>query len=240
MRPALPLALVLALAALPAAGAEDCTRDAMLVFDGSGSMAEMGFNDLPEPRIFAARRALHRAIPPIARNRNIGLLVYGPGGADQCTGIDLHFAPRPDAARPLLAAVDGLQPAGDTPLTESVRAAADLLAGPGDVVLVTDGKETCGGTPCLLAAELAARPGLTVHVIGFKVRGERFDWQSTGGGDYTDATSTAACLADRTGGTYVAAETVEDLVAALHATLGCDVIGALPGTHAPLRGERRF
>ena len=37
---------------------DDCAADAMIVFDGSGSMAEMGFNDIDEPRIFEARRAM--------------------------------------------------------------------------------------------------------------------------------------------------------------------------------------
>ena len=49
--------LLLALS-LPAAASEDCTEDAMIVFDGSGSMAEMGFNQIDEPRIFSARRAV--------------------------------------------------------------------------------------------------------------------------------------------------------------------------------------
>lgn len=213
-----------------------CDRDAIIVFDGSGSMAEMGFNDLDEPRIMTARRAMHRAIPPIAARRNLGLLIYGPGGDGMCQGVDLRFPPRPDAAPPLLSAVDNLQPAGDTPLTVSVLAAANLLAGPGDVVLVTDGKETCGGAPCALAAELAQRPGLTVHVIGFKVRGDRFEWHDQGSNGYRDANTVAACLADRTGGSYIAAETAEQLVSALHTTLGCQVIGSLSlPAQTPLR-----
>lgn len=213
-----------------------CDRDAIIVFDGSGSMAEMGFNDLDEPRIMTARRAMHRAIPPIAARRNLGLMIYGPGDAGMCQGIDLRFAPRPNAAPMLLSAIDALEPAGETPLTVSVQAAANLLDGPGDVVLVTDGKETCGGAPCALAAELAQRPGLTVHVIGFKVRGDRFQWAEGGSNDYRDANTVAACLADRTGGSYIAAETAEQLISALHTTLGCQVIGALdiPG-HNRLR-----
>ena len=63
----------------------DCVSDAMIVFDGSGSMAEMGFNDINEPRIFEARRAMADAIPPIAENRRLGLVIYGPNGVDECT-----------------------------------------------------------------------------------------------------------------------------------------------------------
>ncbi len=218
-----PAVLSLALVS-PALTAADCTDDAMIVFDGSGSMAEMGFNQIGEPRIFDARRAVARAMPEIAARRRLGLLVYGPGGADGCSGLDLRFGPMPDAADAIIGAVNRLQPTGDTPLTEAVRRAAGRLeagSGGGDVVLVTDGKETCGGTPCQLAARLAGGT-VTVHVIGFKVRGAHFAWGAQPDNDYVQADSTARCLADRTGGVYASTETVDELVAALNATLGCN------------------
>ena len=56
----------------------------MIVFDGSGSMAEMGFNDISEPRIFEARKAIADVTPDIARDRRLGLIVYGPNGIDEC------------------------------------------------------------------------------------------------------------------------------------------------------------
>ncbi|WP_425090790.1 vWA domain-containing protein [Tropicimonas sp. S265A] len=215
----------------PLNAGESCIEDAIIVFDGSGSMSEMGFNDLDEPRIFEARRALRRAIPDIAPFRRLGLVIYGPGPEEACHNIDLRFAPQANAAPRLLAEVEALRPSGDTPLTAAVGRAAAALGAPsepGTVVLVTDGKETCGGAPCQLAAELAAdAPGLTVHVIGFKVRGEYFSWGSQGGSDYTETTTIAQCLADQTGGKYVSTETVDELVAALQDTLGCKLIGGL-------------
>lgn len=210
----------------PALTSADCTDDAMIVFDGSGSMAEMGFNQIDEPRIFEARRAMARSIPQIAAERRLGLLVYGPGGADGCSGLDLRFPPMPEAASTILDAVNALQPGGDTPLTEAVRQATDVLreiSGGGDVVLVTDGKETCGGATCQLAAALSDGP-VTVHVIGFKIRGEHFVWDAQPRNDYSDAETVARCLADRTGGHYASTETVEELVAALTVTLGCRVL----------------
>lgn len=198
----------------------------MIVFDGSGSMAEMGFNKIDEPRIFEARRAVADALPEIARHRRIGLLVYGPDGPDGCTGIDLRFTPIPDAAPRVIDAVNTLQPAGETPLTEAVKEAVTVLeqsAGGGTVVLVTDGKETCGGTPCQLAAELSAS-AFTVHVIGFKVRGDYFAWSSDDDNEYDNAEAVSRCLADRTGGLYVGAESVDELIAAFHKTLGCRLL----------------
>ncbi|MEO0387202.1 MAG: vWA domain-containing protein [Pseudomonadota bacterium] len=203
-----------------------CTEDGMIVFDGSGSMAEMGYNLFEEPRIFEARRAMNQAIPPIAQSRRLGLFVYGPGGSDACSGLDLRFPPKADAAPDILGAVSLLQPAGETPLTEAVAQAAKVLettSGGGTVVLVTDGKETCGGQTCQLAATLADG-AVTVHVIGFKVRGAFFAWSDQADASYRGVDTAARCLADQTEGLYVSAETVEELVAALHRTLGCQVL----------------
>lgn len=205
-----------------APASDDCTADAMIVFDGSGSMAEMGFNDINEPRIFEARRAMADVIPPIAQNRRLGLVIYGPDGVDECGGLDVRFAPMENAAPAILDAVNSLEPTGSTPLTEAVRLAAQTLdyeTRAATVLLVTDGKDTCGGMPCALATELAADGvDTTVHVIGFKVRSEFFSWDPQ---DDTESESVARCLADLTGGTYTNAETRDQLIAAMFETLGC-------------------
>lgn len=224
------LALAAALAAAdPAAATTDCIADAMVVFDGSGSMSEVGFNEMETPRIFEAREAVRRAVPPVAAARRLGLIVYGPNRGDPCAGVDLRFAPRVDAAPAIIAAVDTLIPDGDTPLTDAVARAAEALdrrRAPGVVVLITDGKETCGGQPCLLAATLAAdAPDLTVHVIGFKVRDAFFSWSSQADAEDAPATTVARCLADRTGGRYFSAETAQDLADALDDALACPRIG---------------
>lgn len=216
------------LGATHAMATDDCSADAMLVFDGSGSMAEMGFNDINEPRIFEARRAMADALPQISENRRLGLVVYGPNGADECSGIELRFAPMANAAPPIIAAINALEPGGSTALTQAVELAAQTLdfeTQPATIVLVTDGKETCGGMPCMLAGDLLAQGfDTTVHVIGFKVRGEFFSWDRQTDNDYNTSESTSRCLADRTGGTYTSAETLDQLIAALRETLGCQFL----------------
>jgi len=211
--------------------ATDCAIDAMLVFDGSASMDEVGFDTGDATRIVEARTALRRAMPDIAPYRRVGLLLYGPGGADACSGLDLRFGPIDNAAGPVINAVDEFRPSGLTPLTASVQRAAEVLdyrAQPGIVVLVTDGNETCGGRPCALGQALRATGAdLTVHVIGFRVTVDFFTWNNPEQDPLTP-TTVARCLADETGGLFVTTETVDELVAALQVTLGCPVIGALP------------
>ncbi|KGM47492.1 vWA domain-containing protein [Pseudooceanicola atlanticus] len=207
----------------------DCATDAMLVFDGSGSMNEFGYDPSERTRIQEAREAVSRAMPQIAPVRRIGLVIYGPGEAS-CDGIDLRFGPRVDAAGPVIDAVNALRPGGLTPLANSVQAAAEALDyrnEAGIVVLVTDGNETCGGRPCSLGAALAAEArDLTVHVIGFRTVVDYWTWDNPEQEVFAGDDSVARCLADRTGGMYVSTRTVDELSAALQDTLGCALIGA--------------
>lgn len=214
--------------ASPLAQISDCSVDAMLVFDGSTSMDEIGFEASADTRIVEARQAVRRAMPGIAPFRRVGLLIYGPGSGGACDNLDLRFAPVPDAADPVIGAVDALRPNGMTPLTEAVRQAAETLdyqRRAGVVVLVTDGNETCGGRPCQTARALsAAAHDLTIHVIGFRAEVDFFAWNNPEQ-DPKASTLVARCLSDETGGLFVRTETVDELVSALQRTLGCPVIG---------------
>ena len=230
--PALAAALCLTASATALPAASGCAADAMLVFDGSASMNELGFDIQEKTRIEDARDALRDAMPDITPYRRVGLLVYGPGPGDACSNIDLRFGPSEDAAGPIIAAIDTLQPKGLTALTESVRQAAEALdyrTRPSIVVLVTDGNETCGGRPCALGDALARQAAdLTIHVIGFKVVVDFFSWDNPEQKNYEGGKTVAKCLADRTGGMFVSTETVDELADALRVTLGCALIGQGP------------
>jgi Ca-activated chloride channel family protein len=213
---------------LSPAGADDppaptpppqCDSDAMLVFDGSGSMAgneRLGIGSVVT-RIDKVRKALDQVLPAVTPNRRIGLVTYGPGPYNRCDNIELNVKPVENAASTIKSVVDAIVPAGRTPLTEAVRLAAETLEfrkKPGVIVLLTDGEETCGGNPCTLAKELKSQAaGLTVHVIGYRMKD--FSW--TGGAGLMDM----RCLAEATGGYYESPETVEELVQSLSKTLGC-------------------
>ena len=190
-------------------------------------MAELGFGASGPSRIEEARVAIRDVMPDVAPVRRIGLLTYGPGAGDACRGIQVKFTPMPDAASAVITEVDRLIPTGLTPLTASVREAAETLkfrTSPGIVVLVTDGSETCGGAPCQLGADLAREAAdLTVHVIGFRLVFDPFSWNGIEA--FETAAAEVQCLADQTGGSYVTTETVDDLAQELRRTLGCALIG---------------
>jgi Ca-activated chloride channel family protein len=206
-----------------------CTEDAMIVFDASGSMAgntvQGLFSDIT--RMDEVRDALAQVLPNAARFRKIGLITYGPGPYEQCN-VRLDYRPIWNATDPIMSTVNTLNPAGKTPLVAAVTQAAGVLKSktkPGVIVLLTDGEETCGGSPCELGKVIkASGQRLTVHVIGYQLRA--FRW--TGAQSFLDT----KCLAEETGGHYITAENQQDLVDAFEKTLGCPMMSAInPAWH---------
>ena len=116
--------------------------------------------------------------------------------------------------------VNALVPAGKTPLTSAVEQAAGVLDyrhKPGVIVVVTDGEETCGRSPCDLAKQLHdAANQLTIHVISFRY--QSYSWTGE------QSIEETKCLAQSSGGLYITVDTEQDLVAALDKTLDCPMI----------------
>jgi Ca-activated chloride channel family protein len=186
------LALV-ALLALPARA-----QDALLVLDASNSM--WGRVDA-RPKIAIARdavAALARALPAGTR---MGLMAYGHRRAGDCADIELLIPPGPvDAAA--FARAANVTPRGRTPIAQSIAAAAERAP---RIILVSDGIETCVPDPCAAVRALKAQnAALLVHVIGFDVAEARDQAQ-------------LRCIAEATGGRFVAAANAADLARALAA-----------------------
>jgi Ca-activated chloride channel homolog len=220
------MALAGLLASTPATAAEEkkpapCSEDAMIVFDASGSMSGNQTLGIPNSRarIDEVRSALAQVLPTATKHRKVGLITYGPGPYNQCN-VKLDLKPTPDAANIIMSTVNALVPAGKTPLTSAVEQAAQVLdyrSKPGVIVVVTDGEETCGRSPCELGKQLhLLGDQLTVHVIAFRYEG--FSW--TGGSSVMDL----MCLADENHGLYARANSEEDLIDALEKTLDCPMV----------------
>lgn len=206
------LALLAACAALGGSAAvladagQACRADAMIVFDGSGSMSLADADG--RERIQVARQSVAEVLPEITHLRRTGLVVYGAAGS--CF-VDVKLRPRLDAAPLISKMVDETPAGGATPLGRAVETAVQVLGGgetPGVVVVVTDGEDNCGVDPCDLGERMkATAPKTVVHIIGFMM-GERHAVH-------------AACLAEATNGLYVPAHTFDELKTALRAALGC-------------------
>ncbi|PWK62935.1 vWA domain-containing protein [Roseicyclus mahoneyensis] len=180
----------------------------IIVLDGSGSM--WGQVD-GRTKIDLAREALSQVLSEATAEMQIGMLAYGHRVRGQCSDIELMVPTGPAGASvpAILGAAGRISPLGMTPLTESVLQAAQQLRfseQAATVVLLTDGVETCGGDPCALGRMLESQGiDFTAHVVGF---------------DMTDAEQrTVACLADETGGLFIAANDADDLARALRETI---------------------
>lgn len=186
--------------------------DIMVVFDASGSMwgqidgrtkieiAQDAFSDL--------------SINWTASNTNVGLIAYGHRRKGDCGDIELISKPSSGSAERLGALVQGLTPRGKTPLSAAVRMAAQELRfteNAATVILLSDGRETCGANTCEVGAELE-RLGVnfTANVIGFDVND-------------AEARAQLQCLASNTGGQYFDASNAGELTAALDSVTSYEI-----------------
>jgi len=190
-------------AACPANAQERGAAPTVLVIDASNSM--WGRIE-GKPKMEIARNAVSALVESLPKGARLGMVAYGHRRAGECSDIETVLPVGSVDRAKVQAVADRLMPRGKTPITASLKEAANLLdAGkPGNVIIVTDGIETCQGDPCALAEELKRKnAGFVAHVIGFDVSAvER---------------PKLSCIADRTGGIFVAASNAGDLGQALKA-----------------------
>ena len=175
----------------------------LLILDASGSMQAPFGNG---SRIDAAKRALHQLIEALPEDSRVGLRVYGhrvPNSDRRrgCRDTELVMPVRV-LNRPLLhQRIDRIRSRGFTPIGASLRAASSDLRGSRNpnIVLVSDGIDTCVPPPCPVATTLAGR-GARIDVIGLAVgpaaRRQLRCIAQRGRGAYVDVDN-ARSLADR-------------------------------------------
>ncbi len=179
---------------------------AIIVLDASGSMwAQID----GEARITIARDTLNSVLQTLPDDLELGFMAYGHREKGNCGDIEMLVEPAPGTAAAISAAVGKINPKGMTPLSDAVRLAAEDLRYTEEkatVILITDGLETCEVDPCALGNELEASGiDFTAHVLGFGLSDEEG--------------RQVACLAENTGGKYLAANDGKALVDALTATV---------------------
>ena len=184
------------------AGQAMAADDVMVVFDGSNSM--WGQID-GTAKIAIAREAMENLVGGWTDGTNVGLMAYGHRREGDCNDIETMIAPGPFDRADFMGRIRSISPRGKTPLTTAVEQAAEALSyrdNPATVVLITDGIESCQRDPCALAEELERMGvGFTAHVVGFDLKGEEQE--------------AVACMAERTGGRFVAANDADELGTAL-------------------------
>ncbi len=178
----------------------------IIVLDASGSM--WGQID-QKAKIDIARETLSDVVKAVPPESELGLMVYGHRQKGSCSDIELAVAPAKGTAAAIAAFANSIKPKGKTPLSASVKKAAEALRYTEDkatVILVTDGLETCDADPCALGRQLEqSGVDFTAHVVGFGLSDE--DGKQV------------ACLAEETGGKYLKVEDADTLGEALTTTV---------------------
>lgn len=217
MRPVFAAAALAALS-FGAAGADD----SILVLDASGSM----WGQIEgRAKIEIAREVMDGLIDSLPAEEKLGLVAYGHRRKGDCADIEVIAETGADRAA-LKKAVGALSPKGKTPLSASVRMAAEKLKyteAKARVILVSDGAETCAADPCAEARALeAAGVDLTVHVVGFGLESEA-------------ERASLQCIAEETGGRFILAENAGELAKALEGAVAAPEPAPAKASRATLR-----
>lgn len=203
------LSTALALCVSTAAFAQDAgpasrnetPKDVILILDASGSMWGQidGIN-----KIVIAKDVVEGLVRAMPSEQRLGMVAYGHRKKGDCSDIET-IADVGSTRADVIKRIRELSPKGKTPLSKSVEHAATELnytKTAATVILVSDGLETCDVDPCALA-KLLEENGLdfTVHVVGFDVTQEEREG--------------LVCIAQETGGQFLAADNADELTDAL-------------------------
>jgi Mg-chelatase subunit ChlD len=192
-------ALSLALTATSASAATNL----MFVLDASNSM--WGQVD-GTAKIDTAKTALLRLMSDLPADTKVGLMAYGHTSKTSCQDVKLVLPVGAADEATARQAVQAIVPQGKTPIANALQATAGYFPQGeeenNNVVLISDGIETCDGDPCLVAETLAASNiNVKVHVVGF---------------DISEKDRAALeCIAEKGNGRYFAANSTEDFNSAV-------------------------
>ena len=139
-----------------------------------------------------------------------GLVAFGHRGGGACTEAELLAKPGELSAKSpgKLLFGAGFKPKATKPVAAALVEAAKQTPATGlDVVLITDGPDTCKANVCATVKSLKqAAPGLRIHVIGFDPKAKQ-------------TVKALACVAKTTGGQFLTAANANDLKQDLNAVL---------------------
>ncbi|HEX6831716.1 MAG TPA: hypothetical protein VF090_09285 [Methyloceanibacter sp.] len=179
----------------------------IILLDGSISMwARLG----GQSKVGIVRSTLTQAFPDYEARIAFGLVAFGHRGGGACTEAELLAKPGELSAKSpgKLLFGAGFKPKATKPVAAALVEAAKQTPATGlDVVLITDGPDTCKANVCATVKSLKqAAPGLRIHVIGFDPKAKQ-------------TVKALACVAKTTGGQFLTAANANDLKQDLSAVL---------------------
>lgn len=133
-------------------------------------------------KIDIARDVINDVLGQLPKNINMGFRVYGQSdgglfGIDGCKATELVVPIGNKTQNAISAQLKNLDAVGWTPICYSLDQAIENdftgMQGRKRIILVSDGMDTCGGSPCDFAVNLMKRRSdVTIDVIGFDISSE--------------------------------------------------------------------
>ena len=175
-----------------------------VIIDASGSMLAPDAGG--QTRMDAAKQATEGLLNDLPKEQRLSLLTYGTqtgsGDEEKAAGCQdvTTLVPMGGNRAEMVSKVKGLNPRGYTPIGKSLQQAEKELPGQGarQIVLVSDGIDTCAPPPvCEVAKQIRQRGvDIVINVIGLNVddqaRSELQCVAKEGGGSYADAKDAAS------------------------------------------------
>jgi hypothetical protein len=222
-----PFCLLLAAGlSVPGQAEPSASTTNIVVFDASGSMWNKMENST---RIEIAREVMKQFLDGYDTKQPLGVIAYGHRKRGDCNDIEVLVEPSNIDPAAVSKQINALLPKGKTPLAESLRRAGQLIpktSEDANILLITDGLETCGGDPCAVAKEMIAE-GIKVraHVVGF--------------GLTKAEAGSLACIAALTGGQMFNPKNGDELLDALKQSVAPEPVAAPEPEPEPME-ERTF
>jgi len=187
----------------------DCSHS---MIEGLGGPLAMGH----EQKMDAAKRVLQETIATIPSDVSVGLRVFGQSfhndGYLDCQQSALLVPLGVRNRRTMIERVRQIRPFGLTPLTYGLREAANDLAsfqGKRQIILISDGAETCNEDPCALVHQLTSRGfDLKIDIVGVGLRNDRL------------AKAQLDCIARQSQGTFYDSNTAAEMVDSIRKIVG--------------------
>ncbi|MDX2250262.1 MAG: hypothetical protein SF052_26000 [Bacteroidia bacterium] len=182
-----------------------------IIFDASGSMwGKLSDNTL---KIETAKKVLEEFVGQDFSGKELALRAYGHRREKDCTDSELlvPFGSPEAVSAEFLRQVKTINPKGRTPISYSFREALkDFGDRAGDIILISDGIETCDEDPCALMREWKGKNiNIRVHVVGLGLEEQ--------------ARLAMECIAEAAGTEYHNAESASELsgeLTEIHTTSG--------------------
>ena len=153
-------------------------------------------------KVGLVRISLGQALSDYQEKVAFGLVAFGHRPASACGDNQVLAKPGELTSKTQSTLLFGFKPQSNKPIAASLTAAAEAAQSKTaalDIVLITDGSDSCKADICTTAQALKqTSPGLRIHVLAFAAK-------------TTDDAKSLDCIAEASGGQFIAATNAEEL-----------------------------